>query len=251
MVRGVVGAAGLLAVAEALGRSGLVDPVLLPPISTVLAAAFQLVVNPEFLADISGTLTVWGGGLLVAVLIAAPLGVLLGTLPAAELAVRPLIEFLRPIPSVVLIPLVTLLMPWDHGIKGTVVVYAAVWPVLINTMYGLRDVDPVAKDTLRSFGFGELAILRRVSLPSAAPFVFTGVRVATAIALIVTISAELLAGGADGIGAFMIRAQSGLRTDIMLAATVWTGILGFAANAVLVRAHRWAFRWHVTKAGGA
>ncbi|WP_248960557.1 ABC transporter permease [Sphaerisporangium perillae] len=251
VVRGVVGVAGLLAVAELIGRSGVVDPVLLPRMSAVLAGAAELLVDPRFLSDISGTLLVWGGGLLIAVVVAAPLGILLGSLPKADLAARPLVEFLRPIPSIVLIPLVTFLLPWDHGVKMTVVVYAALWPVLINTMYGLRDVDPLAKETLRSFGFGKLAVLRRVSLPSAAPFVVTGVRVATSIALIVTISAELLAGGSDGIGAYMIRAQAGFRTDLVLAATVWTGVLGFAANALLVRAHRWAFRWHVVKAGGA
>ncbi|GGL21662.1 nitrate ABC transporter permease [Sphaerisporangium melleum] len=248
--RGVVGVAGLLVVAELVGRSGLIDPKLLPRVSTVLKAAFELIVDPEFLFYLSGTLTVWGGGLLLAVLLGTPAGLVLGSLPKADLAVRPLIEFMRPIPSVVLLPLVTLLMAWDHGIKMTIVVYAAIWPILINTMYGLRDVDPVAKETLRSFGFGRLAVLARVSLPSAAPFVLTGVRIAASIGLIVTVSAELLAGGVDGIGTYMVRAQSGFRTDLVLAATVWTGLLGLVANALLMRVHRWAFRWHVVKSGG-
>ncbi|MCW2881153.1 MAG: transporter permease [Sphaerisporangium sp.] len=249
VVRGAAGAAVLLIAAELAGRSGLIDPVLLPPMSTVLAGAAGLLADPEFLTDLWGTVIVWATGLLTAIVIAVPLGVLLGTLPRAELAARPLVEFMRPIPSVALLPLVTLLIPYDHGVKITVIVYAAVWPVLINTMYGLRDVDPVAKETLRSFGFGRLAVLARVSVPSAAPFVLTGVRLAAATGLIVAISAELVAGGTDGIGAFMIRAGSGYRTDLILAATLWAGILGLLANMLLVRVQRWAFRWHTERTG--
>ncbi|MEU8266224.1 ABC transporter permease [Sphaerisporangium sp. NPDC049002] len=250
VVRGAAGAAVLLIAAELAGRSGLIDPVLLPPVSTVLAAAGGLVADTEFWTDLWGTVTVWAIGLLIAIVIAVPLGVLLGTLPRAELAARPIVEFLRPIPSVALLPLVTLLIADGHSVKITVIVFAASWPVLINTMYGLRDVDPVAKETLRSFGFGRLAVLGRVSVPSAAPFVLTGVRLAAAVGLVVAISAELVAGGTDGIGAFMIRAGSGLRTDLILAATLWAGILGLAANALLVRVQRRAFRWHSARAGG-
>lgn len=250
VARGAVGVAGLLIAGELLGVTGLIDPVLLPRMSAVLIGAAGLLVDPEFLGDLQGTLTVWGTGLLLAVLIAVPFGVLLGTVPRIELTVRPLIEFLRPIPSVVLLPLVTLLIPDDHGVKVTVIVYAAAWPLLINTMYGLRDVDPVAKETLRSFGFGRLSVLGRVALPSAAPFVLTGVRLAAAVGLVVALSAELLAGGSDGIGAFMIQAGAGFRTDLVLAATLWTGVLGLVANSLLLAAQHRAFRWHAVKSGG-
>ncbi|MFC4592181.1 ABC transporter permease [Sphaerisporangium corydalis] len=250
VARGAAGVAGLLIAGELAGITGLIDPDLLPRMSTVLSGAVSLATDGDFLLDVQGTLLVWGLGLLIAVLIAVPLGVLLGSMPRTERAVRPLIEFMRPVPSVVLIPLVTLLIPSDHGVKVTVIVFAASWPILINTMYGLKDVDPVAKDTLRSFGFGDLSILGRVSLPSAAPFMLTGVRLATSIALVVALSAELLAGGSDGIGAYMIRAGAGSRTDLVLAATIWTGVLGLLANSLLLSVQRRAFRWHTVKSGG-
>ncbi|GII83071.1 nitrate ABC transporter permease [Sphaerisporangium siamense] len=251
VARGATGVAVLLLAAELAGRTGLVDRSLIPLISEILARAAGLVVDPLFLADLQGTLVVWATGLLVAVAIAVPLGLFLGTLRRAELAARPLVEFLRPIPSVALLPLIALLVPDDAGIKITAVVYAAAWPVLVNTMYGLRDVDPVAKETLRSFGFGRLAVLMRVCLPSAAPFVLTGVRLATAIGLIVAVSAELITGGTAGIGTFMIRAGSGMRTDLVLAAALWAGILGLVANALLLKAQRLAFRWHAVTAEAA
>ncbi|MBO3746759.1 ABC transporter permease [Streptosporangiaceae bacterium NEAU-GS5] len=244
VIRGAIGVAGLLAVAELAGRTGLLDPAVVPLTSTVVSDTVGLAVDSEFLTDVSFTLIVWAVGLGLASLLAVSAGMLLGSLPRAESAVRPVLEFLRPIPSVALIPLVTLVVASDAWMKITVVVYAAMWPVLINTMYGLREVDPLAKETLRSFGFGRLDVLRRVSLPSAAPFVGTGIRLAASVALIVAISAELLSGGAGGIGVYIIKAGSADRVDLMLAAAMWAGVLGLIVNSVLVRGQRRLFRWH-------
>lgn len=249
-VRGAIGVAAAFIIAELAGRSGLIDPVLLPRMSTVLWEAIGLAVDLPFLADLRQTLISWAAGLLTAIVIAVPLGLLLGSLPKADLASRPLVEFLRPIPSIALIPLVTLLIPDNDGVKITVIVYAASWPILINTMYGLRDVDPVAKDTLRSFGFGRFDVLRRVSLPSAAPFILTGIRLAAAVAVVVAISTELLNGGSGGVGTYMIKASSAFRTDLILAATLWAGFLGIVTNLLIVRLQRWAFRWHTARDGG-
>ena len=104
--------------------------------------------------------------MLITIAAAVPVGLALGTLPWMEAAVRPVVEFLRPIPSVALVPLVLLLTRSDVRMEVAVIIYAAVWPVLINTLYGVREVDPLAKDTLRSYGFGPLHVLRRVPCPA-------------------------------------------------------------------------------------
>src|SRR5690606_26463328 len=104
------------------------------------------------------------------------------------------------IPSVALIPLAILILGQGTDMKVALVIYASVWPILFNTIYGVRDVDPVAKETARTFRLNRFGVLTRVSLPWAAPFAATGIRISAAIALIVTISAELLAGSASGIG---------------------------------------------------
>ncbi|MGV9779541.1 ABC transporter permease [Streptosporangium sp. NPDC003464] len=246
--RGVTGVAALLAVLETLGRTGLVDPLLLPLASTVTARAAGLAADPDFLAAAGHTLLACGGGLLLAVAAAVPAGLLLGTVPAVEGALRPLIEFLRPIPSVALIPLALFLFADGAQAKVALIVFTASWPLLINTVYGLREVDPLAKDTLRSFGFGPLAVVLRVSLPSAAPFVVTGVRIAASVALIVAVSVELVAGG-TGIGTFLSDAAAGNRRDVMLAAVVWTGVIGLALNALLVAAEHRLFGWRRAGAG--
>ncbi|MEV0616488.1 ABC transporter permease subunit [Nonomuraea sp. NPDC050404] len=107
-------------------------------------------------------------------------------------------------------------------------------------------MDPLAKETLRSFGFGAGSVLWRVSLPSAAPFIATGVRLAASIALILAISVEYIVGGSVGIGGFLIEASTGIGMDAMIdviAVLIWSGVVGLVVNAVLARAERRLFRW--------
>ncbi|MBO2454499.1 ABC transporter permease [Actinomadura barringtoniae] len=248
VLRGALGAAGFLALAELASRTGLVDRSLLPPPSATLADAARLAADGEFLGDLKSTVTAWLLGLALAVVISIPVGLLLGSVPRLEAALRPLVEFLRPIPGVAIIPLAMLLFPDTLDMQMSVIVYASCWPMLINTLYGLREVDPVAKETLASFGFGPFSVLYRVSLPSTAPFILTGVRLSAAIALIVAVSAELIVGGATGIGTFITTAGASDRTDQMLAATAWAGALGLLANALLAAAERRLFRWHKEEA---
>jgi NitT/TauT family transport system permease protein len=249
LLRGVLGAAGFFVVGELVIRLGPSGDTVFPAPSTVLYEAVRLLADGEFLLGALTTLTNWALGLLIAVLVGVPAGVLLGAVTPMERAVRPLLEFLRPIPSVAIIPLAILLIPVDELMKVSVIVYASVWPILINTLYGMHDVDPLAKDSLRSFGFGRLAVLGRVSLPSAAPFVATGIRVAAGIALIIAVSAELLAGGVAGLGVFVIQAGSGNRTDLIMAATFWAGAFGLLANLALQAAERRLFHWRRVRTG--
>ncbi|MFI6922788.1 ABC transporter permease [Nonomuraea spiralis] len=251
VVCGVAGTAALLCAAEAAGRLGLVPESRLPLASAVLVTAAGLAADPAFLADVLATSGAWALGLLAAVAVAVPAGLLLGSLPPVERALRPVLEFLRPIPSVALIPLAAFVFAGRLETEVAMIMYAAAWPILLNTMYGLREVDPLAKETMRAFGFGPLPILWRISLPSAAPFVATGVRVAAAIALILAVSTELLAG-TSGIGHFVIVAESspdGLRLTI--AATLWAGVLGVLTNTLLAQASRRLLRWHTALTGAA
>ncbi|WP_436759442.1 ABC transporter permease [Streptosporangium sp. V21-05] len=245
---GALGVAGLFCVMEAAGRAGLIDPLAFPLVSTVLGRAVALVTDGEFLSDVVSTLGAWATGLLITVAIAVPAGFLLGSLPRVENALRPIVEFLRPIPSIALIPLALAVFSERFDMKVTLVVYAATWPVLINTMYGLKDVDPLAKETLRSFGFGKSAVLWRVSLPSTAPFIATGIRLASAIALIVAISTELIGGGADGIGSYVLESAGGVdATQYVIAAAMWAGVIGVVTNSLFVLVERRLFRWHTAR----
>ncbi|PWU55516.1 ABC transporter permease [Micromonospora globispora] len=223
---------------------------MLPSAAQVLADTVGLFGNTEFLLDVVATMEAWAIGLAIATAIGVPLGLVLGSLRVAYEVSSVVVEFLRPIPSVALIPLAILLFGQGTEMKASLAIYASVWPIFFNTLYGVRDVNPISKETARTFRLTPFAILRRVALPHAAPFILTGVRISAAIALIVTISAELLAGSSAGIGAYVLRISSGGgSTSMVFAGTVVAGVLGVLVNSVLQAAERRLFPWkHVEKA---
>lgn len=156
-----------------------------------------------------------------------------------------LVEFLRPIPSVALIPLALLAFGTGSDTKIGLAVFASTWPILFNTIYALAEIDPLQVETARAFGTSRARVVARVALPSAAPFVLTGIRLSAPIALAVVVSVELFAGGTKGIGQFVFEASSGAQNmDQVLAATVFTGLVGYLINAGLEKLHRQLFGWN-------
>jgi NitT/TauT family transport system permease protein len=250
-VRGAIGVAVVFAAAEAFTRAGLVNRSYLPPASSVVGRAFQLLGNGSFLSQVGFTVKSWVTGELIAIAIAVPLGLLLGSVPVVATATRAIVEFLRPVPTVALIPLVSLLLGSGMRTEVIMVVYASIWSILFNTIYGLQDADPVAKETLRTFGFGPGSVLVRVSLPSAAPFIATGIRISASVGLIVAVSTEILSGFGDGLGIFIAQAQNAPDgAKDVLASTVWAGMLGLLVNSLLLRAESRLFRWHTSQREG-
>ena len=245
MLRGLAGLALLAAIVEVASRVGLVSGTSLPPASSIIARLVTLLADLEFLAHLGGTLVAWALGLGLATVVAVPLGIVLGWSRHTYLAATAAVELLRPIPSVALIPLAILLLGRGLDMKLALAAYAALWPILINTTTGVRMVDPVAIDTARVYGLSGWASVRRVVLPSAAPFAFTGVRISAAIALIVVISAELVAGGGRGIGTWMLEiSQAGVPRELLYAGIVVTGLIGLLVNGIMVAGERRLFAWH-------
>lgn len=244
-VRGAIGVVSFLILAQLVGLT--IPQSVLPRISIVLEQTLRLADNGAFLRDFAATVEAWALGLGLTTVVAVPLGVILGSLPGVRFATRAIVEFLRPIPSVGLILLVSLVIGSGLRMTLTLIIYGCTWPILYNTITGLDDVDPVARETLRAFGFGRLPVIRRVALPSAAPFIATGIRIASAVALILDIGAGYVTGriNGPGIGAFISDASSGAgNTTLILAATVWAGILGLVLNALMVFAERRLLPWH-------
>ncbi|GAA3026785.1 NitT/TauT family transport system permease protein [Actinokineospora globicatena] len=240
----LIGLAGFFAIWEVASRTDLVPGYYLRPPSVVLPKMVTLLGDPAFVRAVVATLVATLLALVIAVLIAVPAGLVLGSVPPVRRAVMTLVEFLRPIPSVALIPLALLTFGTGPDTKITLAVYGALWPILFNTMYALDEVDPLHVETARAFGTGRLGLLRRVALPSAAPFVLTGVRLSFAIALAVVISTELFSGGTIGLGQVVnVASGGGFNMDTVLAGTVLAGLVGYGANAGLEWLHRRAFAW--------
>jgi len=214
-----------------------------PPISQTLQALGAQLVQGSFWGAIGRTLQGWAGGLAIAALLAIPLGIVIGSSKSAYRATRVLIEFLRPVPSVALIPLAILVYGTGLESKIFLAAFASFWQVLIHTLYGVQDVDPVAIDTARSFGFSRSQRLFRVTLPSAVLYIATGLRVASAVALILAVTAELVIGSA-GLGREINVARSGGNVELMYALIITTGIVGWMLNGILVRVERRVLHWH-------
>ncbi|MDO8382593.1 MAG: ABC transporter permease [Microbacterium sp.] len=243
-IRGIIGFAVFLGILEILPRTGIVNPEYLPPTSEIALALVQQLLAVTFWSALGQTLLGWMLGLLIALVAACVLGTLTGSVPLLRELTHSTIEFLRPIPSVALIPLVTLLFGTSMRSTLVLVVYATIWPLLVQIIHGIQDVDPVAKDTARSYRFSPLRRTATVVWPSALPYAMTGFRLAAAIALILEVSGELIIGS-PGIGQRIGVAQSSGAVPAMYALIVVTGILGVLMNLLTRRLEKRALHWHV------
>jgi NitT/TauT family transport system permease protein len=244
IVRNLIGLGGFFLIWELAARSGLVSELSIPPPTVVLPRLVELLGTEAFIRDMIASVLAWAIGLGVAIIIAVPAGLVLGSIPAVRVATRAIVEFLRPIPSVALIPAALVMIGAGPETKITLAVYASIWPILFNTIYALDEIDPLLVDTARSFGTSRTRVMTSVALPHAAPFIFTGIRMSAAIALIVVISVEFIAGAVRGIGRFSLEAYEGAgRMDLVLAATLVAGLIGYLINEGLeVLGRRW-FKW--------
>lgn len=184
-------------------------------------------------------------GFAVATLLGIGWGVILGVYSTVRLAALPFVTFFRSLPGVALIPIVTLFLGLGDAQKVTVVVLACMWPVLINTMDGVRSIDLTLRDSVRSYSIRGADRYRFVILPAAAPQIFAGLRVAIAVALIVTVVTELFgASQGSGIGYFLVDAQGTFDMTSLWAGLVLLGVLGYGLNLLFALVERRILAWH-------
>lgn len=245
---GAAGLAAFLALGEVVPRLGLVKEAYFPPTSRIADALGQEVTDRAFWTALGDTLTGWALGLAIAVGAGVVVGLVVSIVPYLREATASTIEFLRPIPSVALIPLAVLLYGTELRSVLLLVVYASFWQVLVQVLYGVRDVDPVAEETARSYGLGPWARVRYVLWPTALPYVMTGVRLAGAVALVLAVTAELVIG-APGLGARIAVAETSQAVPDMYALVVVTGLLGLLINVGARTVERRALAWHQSVRG--
>lgn len=238
----------LLLLWELLSRTDVLPSRYFPPASVVLAQLGELLGTPALWRVVGLTLQSWALGLGIAVVIAVPLGVVLGSSDRAYRFCRVVIEVLRPIPPVVLIPLALLILGASLQMKLLLIVYGAVWPLLLQTIYGVRGVDPQALEMARAYRLTRLQRFTVVRLAGASPYIATGIRISATIALIVAIVAELV-GGAPGLGHDILLAQAAGANALMYALILVTGGLGVVLVMVFQRLERAVLFWHPSQRG--
>lgn len=240
---GLAGLVGFGVLLEVLPRLGVVSERYLPPTSSILGELFDRALDRPLWDAVFNTLGTWLIGLAIAVSVAVLLGVVIGSVPLLRALTASTIEFLRPIPSVAWISAAIVLYGPVRAGTLLIAVYAAFWQMLVQVLHGVADVDPVARDTARSYRLGPLARVRWVTLPTAMPYLATGLRLSATVALILTVTGELFVG-TPGLGKEILTASANGAVRLTYALVVVTGLIGVAANLLFRAVERLALSWH-------
>ena len=242
-ISGLVLVAFLLLLWEASARLGWMESSNWPPFSAVLIAMWDGVKSGEFPLLVGETLSLMLIGYVAGCAAGVVMGLLLGLSSLLNRFFSPLIETFRPIPIAAIVPPLILFLGVDAALKIFVVAFSAFFPVLINTLGGVRDRSEVLRQTARTFRLSPLATLWKIVLPSALPAIFAGLRISLGIALVVTIIAEMIAGS-SGIGYFIVQAQYAMQPAPMYAGVVWLAIVGYLLNRLILKIERYSLPWH-------
>lgn len=208
-----------------------------------LVRLVELVFTGTYWVSIASTLGGMFLGLAIAALVGVPVGLAIGFSRFATDSSRFVIDFLRTIPPVALIPLTLLVFGPLRPMQVTLVVIGVVWPLLIQSTYAAQQVEPVLRQVTRSFRLSRLEAIRFVFAPSALPFLWTGLRVAATVALLISITAEYL-GGIKGLGYELYQGLLDARGDTVFAYVITAGALGAGLNGGLVALQRRILFWH-------
>ena len=211
--------------------------------SSTLRALYDQLANGTLSGEIGFTLHAYVEGMALAIVIGVTAGVLIGSSRTLLDGSSLIVEFMRPIPAVALIPLAIVFFgPFGIAAHRFVVAYAAAWPILINTIYGVRGVDRMLHDVARTSGVDGADRLFRVTLPAALPSIATGVRISAAIALVVCVTAEFVTG-AGGVGNYMESQEFAGNIPELYAAVVLVALLGYGVNVALRTVQRRTLFW--------
>lgn len=235
----------LLAVWEAAPRLGLVDKVFLPPFSDVATAFVTLSGNGQLWEHVSASLTRALTGFAIAVIVTIPLGIAIAWYrPVAEF-LNPILELFRNTAALALLPVFILILGIGETSKVALVIYASTFPILLNTITGVRTVDPLLIKSAQSLGLPPIRLFQKVILPAAVPSIFTGLRMAAASSILVLIAAEMV-GAKAGLGYLITAAQLNFQIPNMYAGIVAIAIVGLVFNAILEFIERRLSRWRAT-----
>lgn len=245
---GSLGVVGFLTTWQLVATLEIINPEQLPSATDTFARLGMLLADLEFWRNIGRTMSAWAIGLALATVAGVTLGALVGLMPALRRASHTTVEFLRPIPSVALIPLAVLIYGFQIQAALVIIVFASFWQVFVQVLYGVADIDTVARDTAKSFGITGASRLRHLVLPTTLPYLMTGLRLSAAVALILAVTAEMTIGNA-GLGRQLAVAAGIGNNTTVYAIVIITGVLGLIINIGFRAIERRALHWHQSVRG--
>jgi len=214
-----------------------------PPLEQILGAFADTWTLDRLRADVLPSVARLGAGYLLAAVIGIAAGVAIGTNPRLRAAAEPLLEFFRAVPPPVLVPVIMLFAGIGNGMKVIVIVSGCVWPVLLNTVEGVRAVDGTLSDTARAYRITGPARLRHLVLPSASPQIIAGLRQALSIAIILMVISEMFAAS-NGLGFTIVQFQRSFAIPEMWSGIIVLGLLGFVLSALFQIAENRVLAWY-------
>lgn len=239
---GVLLIAAILTFWEVSSRLGWIVSAYWPPVTKVLWAAALQLAGGDILLSLASTLRRAATGYAIGSLLGIALGILLGKSKLLRVALLPLIEIVRPIPTPAVIPPLILFLGVDDALKIFAISLATFFPVFTNTFAGVATVDDTLIQTARTFRTSWARTLLRVILPATLPAIAAGLRTATSLALVVAVVSEMVAGS-SGIGYYLVEMQYALRPDLMYAAVMYLAITGYAVNRLFLVAEARLIPW--------
>ena len=232
----------LMAAWESTARAELINPLIVPRLRRILGVFWDLVWSGQIPMQIMVSIKRAALGYLLAAAVFIPLGILMGLSERIHRALEVIVEMLRPLPPPVMIPVALLFFGLEDEMKIFVIFFSCAWPMLLNPIDGVRNLDWVLLNTARTFRLSRAGTIWRIILPGASPQIMTGLRVSLPIMLILVVISEMV-GSTDGIGYFILDAQRRFRVAQMYAGMLALAILGYALNQLFNLLQRLLLPW--------
>jgi NitT/TauT family transport system permease protein len=232
----------LLAAWEVVPRLGWADPTFLPPFSEVMSAGWQLAQSGELYDDVGASLLRALSGFLISVILVVPLGLAVGWYGRLGDLLNQVIEICRNTAPLALLPVFILLLGIGEVSKVTMVIYSCAWPLLLNTIAAVKQVDPLLIKSARTMGATPQQLFRKVILPASLPTIFVGIRLASASAMLVLVASEMV-GAKAGLGYLIIYSQYSFLIPQMYFGILGITVIGLTFNAVLEALEKRFMRW--------
>ncbi|WP_434739959.1 ABC transporter permease [Micromonospora sp. SH-82] len=214
-----------------------------PPLATILDAFGRVWFSERFFLDVLPSLRRFAVGLLLAVVVGVGAGLLIGSSRVLRTLLEPALAFFRALPAPVLVPVLLVVVGVGDAMKIAVIAFGCLWPVLLNTVDGVRGTDDVQLDTARVSGLSRTAVFGHLVLPSASPQIAAGIRQALGIGIILMVVSEMVVS-TDGLGHAVVRFQRSFALPEMWSGMIFLGLLGFLLAKALEVVERRALAWH-------